>query len=112
MAKVFVASRLPFGLLIEHPQDPNIKVELAGIPRSDSGRIITPYGETEVDKDFWDAWVEENQNFTAYKNGVIFATASKKDLALEAQHYEGKDALTGLEPIPQKVDGIKPADEK
>lgn len=111
MATVFVASRLPFGLIAEHPTNGQ-KVELKGIPRSSNGEILLPYGETEVTKDFWDAWSEHNKDFDALKNGVIFAAEKRRDLAQEAQIYEGEDAKTGLEPAPQEVPGIKPTDKK
>lgn len=111
MATVFVGSRLPFGLTLEHPVT-GAKVEIAGHSRSDGGRIIVPYGETEVDKDYWEAWVKENKDYPALKNGVIFAQANQKELARMAQDFEGADARTGLEPAPQEASGIAPADKK
>ena len=108
MASGFVASRLPFGFTLEHPQDAEKQVIIAGIPRESSGRIMVPYGETEVDKDFWESWVAANKNFPAYKNGVIFARGSSKDLGSMAKDFEGKDALTKLEPSEPKAPGIEP----
>lgn len=77
MATVFVGSRLPFGLTLEHPVT-GAKVEIDGHSRSDGGRIIVPYGETEVDKDYWDAWVKENKDYPAPVPLASFSPSQSK----------------------------------
>jgi hypothetical protein len=69
-------------------------VTLAG---RNASQIIGGYGMTEVDADWWDAWVKQNQNFQPYKSGLIFAEP-RRDKAMD-RAMEQRQIATGSEPI-------------
>lgn len=96
---VTVGSKLPTGLLLEYPGAPEKTVEIKGANSS----VIAGagYGFTEVDADFWDAWVAKNAEFPPFKIGAIFMSKRQADIAVVAA--ERKDVETGLEPM--KTDG-------
>lgn len=107
-AKVLVGCRLPHGLIIEHPTNPNQKVELKGLNRS---RIIgAPYCTTEVDGELWQAWKMFNADFPAVKSGAIFE--AKDAESLEAAAKEVENEKTGFEQMSQEAQGVKPADKE
>ena len=104
---VTVGCRLPNGLIIDDPLNPNRMVILNG--RNKATIIGAQYGVTLVDKEFWDMWISQNANFSAVKSGAIFAVGNIKDIAIAAKEVENE--RTGFEPMPQKVPGIEPAKE-
>lgn len=93
MLEVSVASKLPFGLVIEHPLNSNQKIELKGINQFKIQEI--PYAITKVDAEFWDQWYAVNKNFAPVKNGSIFN--AKKDGDLLAKAKEMEKLKTGFE---------------
>lgn len=104
---VMVACRLPNGIILQNPKKPEITVKLNG---TNKALIVgATYGLTEVDADFWAAWVAAHSQFPAYKVGAIFAASDEKNVAAKAAEY----ALvkTGFEKMPQedKTSGIKKA---
>ena len=74
------------------------------------------FGFTDVDADFWDAWLKQAKNHPAIKNGLIFAHDRRQDTIAHALDH--KEAKTGLEPIdptkPQMmgIPGIEAVPEK
>lgn len=113
MAKtVIVGCKLPNGLVIEHPTNKAISVELAGV---NSAKILgSTYGTTEVDGDFWDAWAAANADFAPFKSGAMFVARTIGDAAAIAK--EQAEIETGLEPLKQEGDkragGVKKASSK
>lgn len=54
-------------------------------------------GRTEIDSNFWNEWKKQNPNFSALKNGDIFA--AKDNTQGEKMLKERKAEKTGFEPI-------------
>lgn len=102
---MFVACKLPHGLIIEHPMNPNQTVTLNGVNRATI--IGAPYGVTEVDESFWNDWAAVNAKFSAMQSGAIFAASSREDLEALAREYEKR--LSGFERTPQEAEGVKKA---
>lgn len=96
MVTVIVGCKLPHGLTIEI--DGN-SVTLNGI---NSSTIIGGYGLTyDVDKEFFDKYLELYADTELVKNGLIFAQEKLKEARTEAEEKAG--LKNGLEPInPQK----------
>ncbi len=108
MAKiVIVGCKLPHGLILEHPMDPTVKVELAG--KNKALILGADYASTEVDSDFWEQWAAVNKEFPAVKSGAIFVAKSSADVAAVAR--ENADRKTGFEAMDPKSHGVKPADK-
>jgi hypothetical protein len=73
-------------------------------------RIEGGFGITEnVDKAFWDEWIEQNRELPAVKNRLIWAFPDIKSTLEEAKKMES--LKSGLEPLdPQNLPrGIEPA---
>lgn len=73
--------------------------------------IVGGYALTmNVDKDFWDAWLEQNQELDAVRNKLIFA--HEKPVNAEAESKEKRDVRSGLERLdPKKLPkGINQSD--
>lgn len=66
-------------------------------------------GRTRVDKDFWDAWCEQNKGFGPLKNGLIFAEASERQAidALAERHAE-RTGFEGCTEEQLKQNGVQP----
>ncbi|MFA7254388.1 MAG: hypothetical protein WC107_07635 [Patescibacteria group bacterium] len=108
MAKIVVIGcKLPHGLVLEHPMDPNQKVVLNG--KNKALIIGADYATTEVDADFMEQWVAVNKEFPAVKSGAIFVAKSVADVAAVAR--ENADRKTGFEAMDPKSHGVKPADK-
>jgi hypothetical protein len=60
------------------------------------GYALTP----NVDKDFWDAWLAQNQELDAVRNNLIFA--HDKSVNAEAESKEKRDVRSGLERLDPK----------
>ena len=106
MAKtVQVCCKLPNGLIVEHPLDPSKKVTLKG--RNSATIIGATYGVTELDGDFWDAWISMHSKDAAVECGAIFTVGTAKDVPVAAKDYE--EVKTGLEPMPREAAGVKAA---
>lgn len=100
MAKITVVGcKLPHGLVLEHPANPEHKVTLRGLNRISI--IGADHCTTEVDGDFMDAWLAANKDFPALHSGAIFVAKSIGDAAAIATEF--KDRETGLEPM--RTDG-------
>ena len=102
---VTIGCKLPHGLILDHPLDPDKKVELRGKNRS---LIIgAEYGTTEVDGEFWETWKTVHKDFPAIRSGAIFEAANASELTAVAAELE--DEATGFEAMPQEAQGVKPA---
>ena len=101
---ITVCSRLPYGIILDHPMKPAVKVTVAGL----NGRKIigAPYATTEVDADFWAEWIAVNAKYGPVMNGAIFAAKNEKDVGVVAREFE--NVKTGLEPMRPSAHGVKP----
>ena len=108
MAKNYtVGCKLPNGIILEHPSDENKTVELSGLNKI---LIIgAEYATTEVDSEFWDAWIAAHQDYPALKSGAIFVAKTTAEVAAVAKENQGR--ITGLEPMKQNAGGVKPAEK-
>lgn len=59
--------------------------------------IIGDFALTEVDRDWWSAWKEQNKGFEMLKKGLIFEHGEKA--SVEAYAEEHRDLKCGLEPL-------------
>jgi hypothetical protein len=108
MAKIIIGSKLPYGLILEHPKDKTKTITIDGL---NSSKIIgATHMCTEVDGDFWAAWMAENKQFSAVVSGAIFEAKTVSDANAIAR--EQKDRKTGLEPMKPDAMGVKPADKE
>lgn len=104
---VFVGCKLPHGIILEHPTNENQKVQLSGLNKI---MIIgATHAMTELDSEFWDAWIAANKNFQPLKTGAIFIAKNSSELQAVAKEYE--KVKTGFEPMAQDALGVKPADK-
>lgn len=120
---VVVQNKLPWGLDIFLDQDgideqsgkgikvprPETRVRLNG---ANSSNVIGGYGLTEVDADYWAAWLKSHGNYAPIKSGVIKAQPTRERAM--AQAMDEKELKTKLEPIdPDKPgDGLTRVPEK
>lgn len=104
MSKVTVGCRFPNGLILTVGK---VNVMLNG---SNSSTVIGGHGLTEVDAEFWDAWLERNKGLSFVRNGKVFAHEKAKNTKAEAK--EKAKEKSGLEPLdPNKAPvGIKAAE--
>jgi hypothetical protein len=97
MAKIFVGCKLPHGLHLDHN---GARVTLNG---SKSGVLVdadgVKTGLTEVDKDFFDAWLAGHKDAPYVVNGMIFANDKAADTKAEAAEMSKvKTGFEGLDP--------------
>lgn len=105
---VTVGCKLPHGLILDHPLDPDKKVELKG--KNGSLIIGAEYGTTEVDGEFWETWKTVHKDFPALRSGAIFEARNASELTAVAAELE--DEKTGFEAMPQEAMGVKVADKE
>jgi hypothetical protein len=93
---------------LERADDKGRPVDMEPFPGAATGFGLT-FG---VDADFWEAWVNQNKDYTPYARGMIFAHAKVENARAEAKEKGDKKAgiKSGLEPIdPENPGGkIKP----
>ena len=102
---VTIGCKLPHGIVLDHPLDPEKKVELKG--KNGSLIIGADYGTTEVDGEFWETWKTVHKDFPPLKSGAIFEAGNASELTAVAAELE--DETTGFEPMAQNAQGVKPA---
>ena len=100
---VLIGCKLPNGVVLQHPHEPSKKVVLNGINKA----LIkgANYATTDVDKDFWEAWVSDHIDFAPLRIGAIFMAkdaASANSIAKELDKVK-----TGFEPMSQKTSKIE-----
>jgi hypothetical protein len=107
MAKetVIIGCRLPNGFVLQHPNNPGVRVTLRGTyaDKSESGLFLPPrpYGTTAVDAELWAAWKEAYQGYPLLKTHTIFDAKSEGEAAAKGRELEKEK--TGLEGMPQNV---------
>ena len=105
VGQYIIGSRLPTGIVLEHPFDPKIKVTLNGVNKS---LIVgATYATTPVDASFWEHWRMTHENFPAFKSGAIFEAGSVEDAAATAAELVKEK--TGFEKMAKVAAGVKPA---
>lgn len=114
MSKVTVGCRLPTGIILRlaDAQGNETQVELKGQNADMNGAIFiqpTHCGYTEVDKDFWDAWIAKHSDFAPVVSGAIFAEATESK-ARGAAKERVKDK-TGLEGVSTDGNGVKKVED-
>ena len=76
------------------------------------GRLLGRAGRTEVDSDFWNAWLAQNKNSELVRHKLVFSEAnqSKADAAVKEMAKE----KTGLEGLDQNAlpGDVKKADKE
>ena len=105
---VLIGCKLPHGLILDHPLDPDKKVALNG--KNKALIIGADYGTTEVDGEFWETWSTVHKDFPAVRSGAIFEARNATELVAVAKELEGEK--TGFEAMPQEAQGVKVADNK
>lgn len=99
---VTVGCKLPHGLVLTAGDK---SVTISG---RNSSMILSneSFGITEVDADFWDAWLLENKDKKAVTSGAIFANSNEK--STKAEGKEKAKSKTGTEQIrAEKTDGVE-----
>lgn len=110
MAKIIIVGcRLPHGLMIHNPLDPEQKVTLNGLNKT---KIIgATYATTEVDAEFWETWKAAHEgSFAPLDSGAIFEARSATEAADKAKELVKEK--TGLEPLAPDANGVKPVDKE
>jgi hypothetical protein len=116
-ATVLIGSKLPNGVILNHPLDPAVKVEIRGLNGAQKGidgrPMMVPYVTTEVDGEFWQAWklghLQKGKEFKPFSSGAIFEANSPE--AAQKVHREREREKTGFEPLSHEAEGVKPAKE-
>ena len=112
--KVLIGCRLPHGLILEHPLNPDVKVTLKGKNSRVVAGLYVPeqdFAMTEVDSDFWEAWIATNKAFPAITSNAIFV--AKDAGSAESIAKELRNEATGMEQLdPVKESEVKPLDKK
>jgi hypothetical protein len=115
--KVVIASKLPNGLVLHLPMDPEQKVTIRGLSDAQRGTngqpIAVPYVTTYVDEEFWNEWKlqhgQPKKMFAPLASGAIWEAKDEdqaKGIAKEQQKRK-----TGLEPLSPTAEGVKPEKE-
>lgn len=106
--KIIVCCKLPNGIILDHPLDPNQKVTLNGLNQS----IIVgaDYATTEVDAEFWETWKTVHKDFGPVLSGAIFEAKTTEEAKSKAK--ERASEKTGFEKMPQEAQGVKPTDKE
>ncbi len=108
---VLVCSRLPISIVLNHPMDPAIKVNIRGLNAAQRGNnghpIAVPFITTEVDEDFWSAWdaahgLNSKKPFSSIKSGAIYVAKDAADANAIAREREKN--RTGLEGMDRQLD--------
>jgi hypothetical protein len=104
---VTIGCKLPNGMTLELSDADHEKIEIrvngASHPDARFGHGVTE----NVDRAFWEKWVEDNKRLKIVKNGFIFAHGSRHDVEDHAK--DRKDVKTKLERlIPVTAEGANP----
>ena len=113
MAKetILIGCRLPNGIVLQHPKNPNLKVKLAGTFETKTEQGIwlpaRPYSTTTVDLEFWNEWKAAYVGYPPLKTRAVFEARSEQEAASKAR--EAEKEKTGFEPMAKDaiIDGLK-----
>jgi len=103
MNKVFVGCKLPHGVILDHPSDSSKKVTING--KNKALLIGSEYATTEVEEDFWKAWMAVNKDFPPLKSGAMFFAKAQLDARSIAIEY--KPRKSGFEAM-SPTGNVKP----
>lgn len=70
-------------------------------------RLVGGYAFTEIDADFWDAWVKSHADSPLLKDRLIFAQPKAENAESKAKAQAEVPAM--FPPAPRKVQGVDPA---
>ena len=108
--KVLIGCRLPHGLVLEYR---GVSVTLKGKNSRVVAGLYVPeqdFATTEVDADFWEAWIKEHSTFPAVTSNSIFV--AKDSPSAEAVAKELRAESTGFEQLdPAKEKDVKKLDK-
>lgn len=105
---VAIGCKLPNGIVLFHPLDRNVAVEIAGLNKS---RIIgATHMTTPVDAEFWADWKAAHTDFQPLLSNAIFEAASEREANDKAK--ELVNVKTGFEPLNKTDFNVVPADTK
>jgi hypothetical protein len=102
--KVIIGCKLPNGIILEAGDKKQVVKGLNSIVI-----IGATHATTEVDAEFYAAWLEEHKDFPAVKSGALFV-ARTIDAVKEIAKDREEDK-TGFEPMSQDALGVKSADK-
>lgn len=112
LGTVTVGCKLPHGLWMELQVDDGPKTAILA-RGCNTSEVVGGFGLTpNVQKDFWDAWLEQHKNLKFVKNGQIWAYKSIEGAKAKAKEMaEIKHGMEALDPnnLPK---GIEKADLK
>lgn len=102
---VVVGCKLPHGLHLDHG---GRRVTING---ANSSRLVGGYGFTEIDREFWEAWLEGHKEYPPVVHGLVYAQTDAKSAESKADEQAG--ILSGFEPIDPASPGpgIEPVEE-
>lgn len=95
MAKVVVGLKLAGDLELEV----NGKTQVINGHAKNLIQVADGHGITEIDKDFWDAWLAQNKETKLVKGGFIFAQETAEKAKSEAK--EKRTNKSGTERLKQ-----------
>ncbi len=105
---ITVACKLPNGLQLKLADKPETVVTLNG---THSSGAVLGYGMTEVDPDFFEAWLKEvGADYAPVKRGLIFAAKSANDARAKATE-QSADITNGFEGADPTKEGVEPTEE-
>ena len=85
---ITIGCKLPNGHILEVGTGEGRRtVKLNG---ANTARIVGGYGFTEVEKDFWDAWLKKNAGLEFVRKGMLFAHKTPRDAEAEAEERAGE----------------------
>ena len=102
--KVIIGCKLPNGIILEVGDKKQVVKGLNSIVI-----IGATHATTEINAEFYAAWLEDHKDFPAVKSGALFVARSFEEVKKVAE--EMKDEKTGFEPMAQETLGVKSADK-
>jgi len=102
--KVIIGCKLPNGIILEVGDKSKL---IKGL--NASVIIGADHVTTEVDAEFYEAWLADHKDFPAVKSGAIFV--AKTIEAIKEKAKDLKKEKTGFEPMQQDAMGVKSADK-
>lgn len=102
--KVIVGCKLPNGIVLEVGDKKKVVNGLNAAVIIGSDHVTT-----EVDADFFNAWLEDHKDFPAIKSGALFVARTIDAIKEKAKDLKKKK--TGFEPMQQDAMGVKSADK-
>lgn len=105
MEMITIGCKLPQGLIIIHPSNPERKVRLNGL--KDNKIIGNNFATTEVNAEFWATWKMSYGDYQPLKNGSIFEARNQPEAEIIGKELAA--VKTGFEPLVPSSHGVKTA---